>query len=205
MGWMGLKAHVSLRDPDAGPDDALVALLARVAVRDESALGELYDRTSTRVYGLALRVLRDPAAAEEATLDVYHQVWRQADRYEPERGAPLGWLLTLGRTRAIDLARSRARSSRREDDLERALDMVDPSTGPDVRSADAQDAARVRRAIAQLPPGPREAILAAYFTGMSHTEVAAALGVPLGTIKTRIRTGLVQLKRILSEPGDSVS
>ena len=205
MGKMVDKPKTSFRREDVSPEDALVMLLARVAVHDEAALSELYDLTSPRVHGLALRILRDPTAAAEATLDVYHQVWRQADRYAPAKGSPLGWLLMLARTRAIDLVRSRARLTTREDALEAAASLEDPSAGPEARSAAAQDATRVRRALAQLAPTQRDALVAAYFSGMSHAEVAAALGEPLGTIKTRIRTGLAQLRRLLSEPGESVA
>jgi RNA polymerase sigma-70 factor (ECF subfamily) len=177
----------------------LAAVVARVAAGDERALESLYDLTSRRVFALALQILRDRGAAEEATLDVYTQVWRQAVRYDAQKGSPLGWLLTIGRTRAIDLLRSRARGADRETGLEDALAVADVKRDPVDASADAEDARRVRRALSSIPRDQREALVAAFYGGLSHTEVAAALGKPLGTVKTRIRSGLIQLRRLLAE------
>jgi len=151
------------------------------------------------------RIVVENHAAEEATLDVFTQVWRQADRYEPGKGSPLGWLLTMARTRAIDLVRSRGRHADREAMLNEALAIPDQGRSPEDSSGDSEDAVRVHRALAAIPADQRNALVAAYFGGLSHTEVASALGQPLGTVKTRIRSGLIQLRRLLAENGDSVS
>ena len=180
----------------------MVGLLARVAMGDEEAFGRLYDLTSPRVFALALHILKDRGAAEESALDVFLQVWRQGERYEPAKGTPLGWLLTIARTRAIDARRTRQRRVRREEPFEAALGLPDGGATPEELSAGEQDAARVRGALAALTPGQREALVAAYFGGLSQTEIAQATGQPLGTVKTRIRSGLIRLQHELSAHGD---
>jgi RNA polymerase sigma-70 factor (ECF subfamily) len=191
--------------PEPDPQGALVALLSRVAVGDERALERFYDATSSRVFALTLQILRDRAAAEDATLEVFTQVWKQADRYDATKGTPLGWLLVLTRTRAIDLLRSRARASSREAPLEAASFIADSASGPESKAVEGQDAARVRWALAMLHPNQREALLAAFFAGLSHSEVAKAFGLPLGTVKTHIRAGLQQLRRLLEGSGEASS
>ena len=202
---MGIMAHLNSSEPEFDPQGGLASVVARVAAGDERAVGTLYDLTSRRVFALTLRILRDRGAAEEATLDVFTQVWKQADRYEPSKGTPLGWLLTMARTRAIDLVRSRGRHTDREARLDEATAIPDRGRSPEDAGRDAEDARRVRRALAVLPAEQREALVAAYFGGLSHTEVASALGQPLGTVKTRIRSGLIHLRRLLAENGDPVS
>ena len=202
---MGGVAHMQAPEPEFEPQAGLAAVIARVAAGDERSLENLYDLTSRRVFALALQILRDPGAAEEATLDVFTQVWRQADRYEPGKGSPLGWLLTMARTRAIDLVRSRGRHADREAVLNEALAIPDQGRSPEDSSGDSEDALRVHRALAAISADQRNALVAAYFLGLSHTEVASALGQPLGTVKTRIRSGLIHLRRLLAENGDSVS
>jgi RNA polymerase sigma-70 factor (ECF subfamily) len=182
-----------------------VSLVGRVAAGDERAMGALYDLTSRRVFALALQILKDRGAAEEATLDVFTQVWRQAGRYEPTKGTPLGWLLTMTRSRAIDLVRTQKRRTEREAALDEALSVPDGGANPEDLSLEAQDSGRIRSALAVLPAEQREALVAAYFGGLSHTEVASAQGLPLGTVKTRIRSGLIHLRRLLAEHGDPVS
>ena len=187
--------------PAAGSaETSLEVLLARVAGGDESALRELYDRTSRRVFGLALAVLRDRAAAEDVALEVYVQVWRQAQRFDATQGAALAWLATLARTRAIDAWRARQRQSAlvAAPGLVEAAELASPAPGPDAHCADAERAARVRQAVDSLPPEQRRALQAAYFTGLTHVEIAAAFGQPLGTVKTRIRNGLLALRSALA-------
>ena len=201
---MDLATSYRTPDPAGQPDphQALASLLARVAVGDDAALERFYDATSNRVFGLAVQILRDRTAAEDTTLEVYTQVWKQADRYDLAKGTPLGWLLLLTRTRAIDALRARARASVREESLEAALHLVDSSASPETTTVEGQDAARVRRAVAMLPPHQREALAAAYFAGLSHTEIAKAFGQPLGTVKTHIRAGLVKLRSLLEQTGE---
>jgi RNA polymerase sigma-70 factor (ECF subfamily) len=176
------------------PDQALLALIGRVARGDQGALAALYDETSSMVHGLALRILRDESAAEDVTVDVYMQVFRQASSYDAQRGSPLAWLLTLARSRAIDRFRAEAQRRLRETPLE-TVEVAVATTNDPAESALAGESRRaVREALAALAPEQRRAIELAYYTGMSHTEIAEALRQPLGTIKTRIRTGMLALR-----------
>ena len=184
----------------AATASSLENLLGRMAGGDEGALRELYDRTSRRVYGLALAVLRDAAAAEDVALEVYLQAWRQAARFDAATGSALAWLSTLARTRAIDAWRARRRQAARQESLDvQAELLVSEAPGPEARGQQAERAARVRTAVDALPPEQRRALQAAFFSGLTHVEVAAALGQPLGTVKTRIRAGLTALRAALAD------
>jgi len=163
-------------------------LLQRLAAGERDALGELFDLHAGLVHGLALRVLRDPAEAEDVVQEVFVQVWRQADRFDPSRGRPEAWLCTIARTRALD--RLRRRSSRREDPAEAAPGLV-ATPAPALGIA-------VRDALATLPFEQRQPLELAYYEGLSQTEISERLGAPLGTIKTRMRTGLLRLRERLA-------
>lgn len=182
---------------DTRSRDPLAECLQGIQAGDPSALEALYRQTSGRVYGLALRILRDRALAEEAALDVYTQVWREHDRFDPEKGSVGSWIWTLARTRAIDVRRSRMRRTEHEQPLDAAFDIALPGDSPEAAAGASDDAACVRRAVARLPIEQRRAVLTAFFGGLSHRETAEALGEPLGTVKTRIRVGLENLRRDL--------
>ena len=174
----------------------IAALIHRAAAGDQHAVSELYDATSRMVYGLVLRILGDEAAAEEVLLDVYMQVWRQASAYDAGRGAPLAWLATIARSRAID----RLRAGRQEWQRARSLETVSQlSTGESLEEAAYVTELRevVRGALGTLSPEQREALELAYYGGLSHSEIAERLGQPLGTIKTRIRLGMMKLRALL--------
>ncbi len=192
---MGASANLKAVPPRA---EDWGAVIGRVAEGDEAALAALYDGTSSLVHGLALRIAGDRGVAEEVTADVYLQVWRQAARFDPARGAPLTWLLTLARSRAIDRLRSRASEPKTMEPLAEAAAL--PSSTPDAEHGSAVDERRrlVARALGTLRPEQQRAIELAYFRGMSHSEIAARLGEPLGTIKTRIRLGMVRLRELLA-------
>ena len=185
---------IQLRPPEA----RWITLIQRIAQGDQQALATLYDETSRFVFALALRILRDYALAEEATMDVYMQVWRQAQSFSPDRGNPSAWLLKMARSRAIDLLRRGARKKRLEESLEAAVSLAASTQDPEQASLLGEEQRRTRKALARLNPEQREAIEIAYFAGLSHTEIAQVLGLPLGTIKTRIRTGMMKLRESLA-------
>jgi len=175
----------------------LATLLAGVVVGDQAALADLYDGTHVSVYSLALRILHDQAAAEDVTIEVYTQVHRRAADYDPQRGTPSAWLLTLARSRAIDRLRTERVRRAREEGLDEASMVATSGTDPEDFSTAMELRHIVQRALATLTPEQREAIEIAYYTGLSHSEIAAKLGQPLGTIKTRIRTGMRLLREQL--------
>jgi len=179
-------------------DEALVALAAR---SDSSALAELYDRYGRVAYGLALRILRDEALAEDAVQDGFLAVWRTAARFMPERGKASGWILTLVHRRAVDLVRREER--RRGESLERVPDPGGASVEEDAWLR--FERGRVQDALRQLPDQQREAIELAYYGGFSQSELAERLGQPLGTIKSRMFSGLARLRELLGEPGLEMS
>jgi RNA polymerase sigma-70 factor (ECF subfamily) len=170
-------------------------LVGRLAAGDKEAIAELYDRHAARVFALARRILRSDSDAEDVVQDVFSQVWRTARRYDTARGTVAGWLLVIARTRAID--RLRARRIRPEG-ADTPLETIAAATvaPPDQMVSDEQ-ADRVRRALARLPDDQRLALELAYFEGFTQSEIADRLGTPLGTIKTRIRTALITLRRSL--------
>jgi RNA polymerase sigma-70 factor (ECF subfamily) len=173
-------------------------LIRGVAGGDPDALAALYDATSRTVYGLLLRILADASAAEEVLLDVYAQVWRQAAAYEEGRGSPLAWLTTIARSRAIDcLRRGRLERQRTEslDALTQVVGTVGATAEDDLRVREL--GAVVRAALEALAPEQREVIELAYYGGLSHSEIAAARNIPLGTVKTRTRLGLMRLREML--------
>ncbi len=181
------------------PALSLAELVDRAARGEVAAFGELYDATSHRVFGLTLKILEDRSAAEEATLEAYTYLWRNSFRYDPRRGSVIQWVLTVARSKALDQLRATVRRKARERPLEAVAGVQDPAPGPEDVSSKAEQCVRVRQALALLPREQREAIETAYWAGLSHTQVADALGQPLGTIKSRIRLGLDSLRRQLAE------
>lgn len=189
------------REVRAGrPDHS--GLMRRISSGDPAALSELYDQSSRFVFGICFKVLRNHADAEEVTLDVYTQAWRQAARFDGDRGEPLAWLLMLARSRAIDRLRSRGGARRHEEDLEQARGLASPGADPETSSSLAQRASTVRAALLDLPAEQREVIELAYFEGLTHTEIAERLAQPLGTAKSRIRLGLAHLRQALGSQAE---
>jgi RNA polymerase sigma-70 factor (ECF subfamily) len=168
-------------------------LLLRIRERDEAALSELYDRYSGLVYSQAHRILRDAGAAEEILQDLFYQVWRTAERFDPSRGSLAGWLLVAARNRAI--SRLRGRSARFEEPEEKGVAL---SASLEKSSTQNLLLEKVRTVMDSLPTAQREAVEFAYFEGLSHSEIAEKTGQPLGTIKTRIRSAMEMLKKVLS-------
>jgi RNA polymerase sigma-70 factor (ECF subfamily) len=183
------RALVSLSDE---------ALLAIVATPDgDLALAELYDRYGKIAYGLAYRVLRDSALAEDAVQEAFITVWRTAGTYIRERGKPSTWLLTLVHRRAVDLVR-REQRRRQPAPVE---EPVTPTPGAEEEATRRDRRRAVQAALRQLPPDQREAIELAYYGGLTQTELAAQLSVPLGTVKSRMFAGLRRLGDLLREAG----
>jgi RNA polymerase sigma-70 factor (ECF subfamily) len=176
-------------------DEAVVALVAR---SEQSALAELYDRFGRVAYGVALRVLRDEKLAEDAVQEGFLAAWRNADRFMPERAKASTWLLTFVHRRAVDLVRREER--RRADSLPDAIEQV--SSGSVEEDAWLRfERERVQAALKQLPDQQREALELAYYGGFSQSELAERLGQPVGTIKSRMFTGLARLRELLADPG----
>ena len=175
-------------------DEALVLLAAR---SEQHALAELYDRYGRTAYGLALRILRDEALAEDAVQEAFLAVWRTAARFVPERAKASTWILTLVHRRAVDIVRR---------EQIRRTDTLDETTEPSGGGVDEEawlrlQRERVQHALRQLPDQQREALELAYYGGFTQSELAERLGQPLGTIKSRMFAGLSRLRELLGEPG----
>jgi RNA polymerase sigma factor (sigma-70 family) len=179
-------------------DEAVVALVAR---RQQTALAELYDRHGRVAYALAYRVLRDRTLAEDAVQEAFLAVWRGAERFVPERGKASAWVMTLVHRRAVDLVR---RENRHRTDVLDEPDAV-AATSADEDALLRFERERVQRALRELPDQQREAIELAYYGGFTQSELAERLGLPLGTIKSRMFAGLARLRELLQEPGREVS
>jgi RNA polymerase sigma-70 factor, ECF subfamily len=182
-----------------GTDTTDEQLVARMIGGDQDALASLYDRRRSVVFALALRILRDRAEAEEALADVFHQAWRHAAAFDPGRGTVIGWLFNLCRSRAIDRVRARGRRDAGLAQMTRAEEGTRvagaaASVGPEEAADVAVKRRMVGAALGSLSAAQRAAIELAYFEGLSHSEIAARLGEPLGTVKTRIRQGLLTLR-----------
>ncbi len=189
------RSDASTHEADSSDIDRM--RLARIAQGDGDALAELYDRYARPVYSLALRILRDARDAEDVVQEVFAQAWRQASRYTATRGAVAAWLLTLARSRAIDRLRARRARPEGASDDAAALRLMDASPPIEHQLLSAEQIARVRAALGDLPVLQRVAIELAYFEGLSHVEIADHLEQPLGTVKTRIRLAMGKLRETL--------
>lgn len=179
-------------------------LLARVVKGDQQAFSQLYDRSSTLLFTLAVRILGNREEAAELLQDVYLEVWRKVSRYDVGRGTPVAWLITLTKSRAIDRLRARtARGYRATNSLkaETAAQVADPGPSPLETQAEEELRSAVGAAVAGLPQSQQQAIELAYYEGLSHTEIATRLNQPLGTVKTRIKLGMSKLRESLQQWG----
>jgi RNA polymerase sigma-70 factor, ECF subfamily len=172
-----------------------VALIDRIVARDQSAIAELYDRYNRLLFGLILRILKERSEAEDVLQEVFLAAWTSADTYKAARGTPAGWFVRIARNRAID--RLRATTVR--------LRVIDESNSPPLTDAAELQAARgerqraVKGALDALPADQRALIEDAYFLGLTHSELAARFSVPLGTVKTRVRAGMLALRQLLQD------
>ncbi|HTZ44582.1 MAG TPA: ECF RNA polymerase sigma factor SigK [Jatrophihabitans sp.] len=192
----GMRFERSHAVPSQAPEPSPEDLLARSARGDEGAFAQLYDLTASRIYGMVLRVVRDPAQSAEVTQDIYLEAWRQAARFDPARGGVLPWLLMIAHRRAVDRVRS-AQASAVRDDKYATLTEDRPYDSVAEQAQASLEAQRVRRVLDGLTEPQREAISLAYFGGYTHREVAELLRIPLGTVKTRIRDGLIRMRDAL--------
>lgn len=174
-----------------GAPDKDLQLLDRIRRGDEQAMAALYDRYSKVVYSVSLRVLRDPATAEDVLQDVFMSIWRRPDTFSPARGSLGGWLAVIARNRSIDLLRRKRPSEQVEEIyLASPFDLADEAERNNMME-------RARAVIARLPPEQRKTLEMAFFDGLTHSEIAEMTGDPLGTVKTRIRSALLILRKEL--------
>lgn len=173
----------------------LAILIAKIAKGCESALKKLYDTTISQVYGLAYKILSSRPDADEVALDVFKQIWNKAPDYEPGRGSPSAWLITVTRSRAIDKIRSDHKRRNTNEPL--LTDTTDNASLPDESTHVREKRERIESALSELTPKQRESIELAYFKGLSQSEISKEMNEPLGTVKSWMRTGMMRLKEIL--------
>ena len=178
-----------------------VELLKAIAARDEAALAQLYDRYRVILFGLLMRILNNREEAEDVLQEVFLQVWRKAADFDESRGRPFTWLVTLGRSRGIDRLRTLAARDRVAEAGAR-----EPSEEISDAATDAfksEQRGLVSDALAKLPDEQKRPIILAYFDGLTQSEIATSLGAPLGTVKTRMRMGMIRLRELLAGQGES--
>jgi RNA polymerase sigma-70 factor, ECF subfamily len=194
-----VTSSVSGRGALRADTDIDVALMARLVARDATAIGELYDRHCRVLYGLILRILKQHGEAEEVLQEVFMSAWTRADSFDATVGAPIAWLLRIARNRALDRLRANAVRVRAVESAPPANREADT---PETHTAARQQQAAVRRALDTLPADQRELIEQAYFLGLTQSELAARHGLPLGTVKTRVRTAMSSLREQLAAVDD---
>jgi RNA polymerase sigma-70 factor (ECF subfamily) len=175
------------------------ALVEWMMAGDENALAALYDRYSGMLFAMLVRILKDTGAAEEVLQDLFLQLWRSASRYDSARGSLPGWLLVIGRNRAISRLRTRVRYEVQEDGETFSIENVASPGNMEDEAWRAQMMNRLRDAMAALPGEQREAVELAYFEGMTQTEIAARTNTPLGTVKSRVRAAMQALKQVFDD------
>ena len=195
-----VTANAALGTPTTGGDTVIPlesALLCRLARGDETAMPRLYDLLAAAVVGLACRITGDRQIAEDVAQEAFLRVWRQAHRYQPERGNPRAWVFRIARNLAID--RIRSEETRRHTAREARQEPRSAPAVPEEEASRAEQAKRLRSALDELPWEQRRMIEIAYFEGLSHSEIAVRESLPLGTVKTRIRDGVLRLRRAAAE------
>jgi RNA polymerase sigma-70 factor (ECF subfamily) len=175
----------------------LVDALVRVREGSQPALAEVYNRTSTKLFGICLRILGDRSEAEDALQEVYVNVWRRAGSFDPSRASPISWLAAMARNRAIDHVRSSGR--RKQDPMELAAEIADDAASAPELIEQGQESGRLHDCLGTLEQRQSQAIRAAFFDGYTYSELAAKTDVPLGTMKSWVRRGLLRLKECLGD------
>ena len=187
--------------PERAQDNNDVEVIKAIAARDEAALALLYDRYRVVVFGLLMRILNNREEAEDVLQDVFLQVWRKADDFDETRGRPFTWLVTLARSRGIDRLRSLATRERITEAGAKEVSEEIPDAASDTFKSEQRGL--VNSALAQLPEEQKRPLMLAYFEGLTQSEIATNLGAPLGTVKTRMRSGLTKLRELLAGQGES--
>lgn len=188
-----------MQPEEAQIDD--VALLKAIAGKDDTALSQLYDRYRVVLFGLLVRILNNREEAEDVLQEVFLQVWRRAGDYDANRGRPFTWLVTLARSRAIDRLRSVA--SRERVAAASARDTIEETSDAIADAVRSEQRGIVTSALSQLPEEQQKPLVLAYFDGLTQSEIADRLGAPLGTVKTRMRTGMLKLREVLGGKSQS--
>ncbi|MEO8757628.1 MAG: sigma-70 family RNA polymerase sigma factor [Devosia sp.] len=179
-----------------GTDTADIAnLISRCALRDQQAFRDLYGRTSAKLFGVTLRILRDRSEAEEALQEVYVKIWQRADRYVPGGYSPISWLVAVARNHSLDVLRARKPQS---DDIDMALDVADASPDPEQSEAARGERSRIDNCLGQLDAEKADAVRGAYLDGFSYEELSTRHSVPLNTMRTWLRRSLLKLRECLS-------
>lgn len=170
-------------------------LIARCALRDRAAFRRLYDRTSAKLFGVVLRILRDRGEAEEAVQEVYVKIWQRAGQYVPGQTSPISWLVAVARNHALDMLRARRPAT---DDIDEIFDLADDMPTPERATETKQDGARITNCLATLDPDRAAAVKGAYLDGFSYEELAQRYAVPLNTMRTWLRRSLLKLRECLT-------
>ena len=179
-----------------GSDTADIAgLIARCALRDRQAFRDLYGRTSAKLFGVTLRILRDRSEAEEALQEVYVKIWQRADRYVPGGYSPISWLVAVARNHSLDVLRARKPQS---EDIDLALDVADAGPDPEQAEASRGERSRIDNCLGQLDAEKADAVRGAYLDGYSYEELSSRFSVPLNTMRTWLRRSLLKLRDCLS-------
>jgi len=177
------------------PSRDIADLIARCALRDRAAFRLLYERTSAKLFGVTLRILKDRSEAEEALQEVFVKVWQRADRYVAGTTSPISWLVAVARNHSLDILRARRPPS---DDIDVALEIPDAGPSPERATQDSQERHRIENCLGTLEPDRADAVRGAYLDGYSYEELAARYTVPLNTMRTWLRRSLIKLKDCLS-------
>ena len=194
------RSYIFRLQPRPAQEDD-VALLKAIAARNEAALAQLYDRYRAILFGLLMRILNNREEAEDVLQEVFLQVWRKATDFDENRGRPFTWLVTLARSRGIDRLRTLAARERVAETSAREVSEYISDAATDAFKSEQR--VLVTKALSQLPDEQKRPLMLAYFDGLTQSEIAARLGAPLGTVKTRMRTGLISLRELLAGQGES--